>query len=625
MNPVRPTPRAETLSLWAFVVAACVARFLHLDSDPKIEYWIYYVEDEGRWVETARNLALFGDPGLYSISKLHLALSPGFQAINFVVFKLAGVSFWTARMLSAACGAAIVVFSFLLLRKHASGLPLYFGLAVLAAEPLTLSLGRIALPEVPALLFTLLAFIVICTWQRRVLGAAFGGLLMAVAISMKGTTILMAPVFLLMVALSDPTASARQRLLRSSSFLLGVVIPAIGGIAVMFSMGIVGPNMLREVSRELVNFLGLGGAYVTAARFFAKSPVGNVNMLLLGAWICSWVLMFRNEYRGAPLGRIYLLSGLWSAGWLVVWSSLSYFPERYFVQVILPLVMHVVTGLSLWRTLGPARVLAHIDAARARWGIVVSAWLVLPTAVIVAGLLLTLAGMAGIPNDRMLYKLLAIIAVAGVLVMLARAMRPGENVVAGFIAFPVVSALLGMTIDQVGAIALSRHAAERVLPVANLAALMAAAWYCVARSESASGLPRRAPAKAWAWGLVVVGLLLQSAPILIQPTYSIRDASRATARLFPDARMLRSSAAGSLLLETRIPYRDELPRAAVVDGILNFNQVLEPGPTFEMVATYRLVVHPRYYEGGRLRLVVVYVYRNVQPQRPSGTPSAPRE
>src|SRR5712691_9653833 len=98
MTLARPSPRAESLLLWAFIALACLARFIHLDSDPKFEYWIGYITDEGRWIETARNLALFGNLRLYFVSKLHLVLSPGFQTINYVVFELAGVSLWTARI-----------------------------------------------------------------------------------------------------------------------------------------------------------------------------------------------------------------------------------------------------------------------------------------------------------------------------------------------------------------------------------------------------------------------------------------------------------------------------------------------------------------------------------------------
>ena len=628
MTFARPSPRAESLLLWAFVALACIARFIHLDSDPKFEHWIGYITDEGRWVETARNLALFGDLRLYLVSKLHLVLSPGFQAINYVVFELAGVNFWTARIWTAACGTAIVIGSFLLLRKVTSGLPLWLGLVVLAFEPLTLSLGRVAIPEVPSLLFTLLAFVAVCSSEKRVLGAAFGGLFMAFAISMKSTTMLMAPVFLLMTALSGVPESARQRVLRCSAFLLGVLIPALIGLTLALAAGIIKVDGSTDLSRPLSNAFGWGSAYSMVARLVAASTeYGNINLLLLGAWVCSWILIFRKEYRGTRLGEIYELSGIWAAGWFVVWAPLAYTPSRYSVHCILPLVIHLVSGLGLWRTIGVARVFTGINALRARWGSVLFGWLVLPAAVIISTLIIELASLVGAADYRLVYKLFAIVAIAGVFAVLARAARPAEHFAIGFIAFTVVAALLGMTIDQVGAITLSRPAARQVLPVVELAMLGGAAWYCLARSASIVSLLERTSTNALLCSLALVGVLLQSVPILLQPTYSIRDASRNAARLFPDAGLLKSSAVGSLLLETRFAYRDALPDGTAVDGLLTWDRRVRPGPEFALVTTYRLRIHPRYYTSTGHPVVesgtaLVDVYRNTQPQRPRVAPLA---
>jgi hypothetical protein len=627
MTLARPSPRAESLLLWAFVALACIARFIHLDSDPKFEHWIGYITDEGRWVETARNLALFGDLRLYFVSKLHLVLSPGFQAVNYVLFELAGVNFWTARIWTAACGAAVVIVSFLLLRKIASGLPLWLGLVVLAFEPLTLSLGRVAIPEVPSLLFTLLAFVAISSLEKRLLGAVFGGLFMALAISMKSTTMLMAPVFLLMTALSGVPESTRQRVLRCSAFLLGVVIPALIGLALVLAAGIIKVEGYSELFRPLSNALGWGSAYSMVARLVESSTeYGNVNLLLLAAWVCSWILIFRKEYRGTRLGEIYELSGIWAAGWFVVWMPLAYTPSRYSVHWILPLVIHLVAGLSLWRTIGVARVLTRINVLRARWGIVFFGWLVLPAAVIISTLIMALAGLAGAADVRLAYKLFAIVAIAAVFAVLARAARSAEGSMTGFIAFTVVAALLRMTIEQVGAIALSPSSAKQLLPVIELAMLGGAAWYCLAKSTSIVSLLERASAKALLCSLALVGLLLQSAPILLQPTYSIRDASRNTVRLFPDAVLLRSFQVGSLLIETRLPYRDAIPESTVVDGLLTWARRTKLGPDFVPVTTYRLRVHPRYHVSTGQPVVesgsaLVDVYRNTHPQRLYFAPS----
>ena len=617
MTFARPSPRAEQLLLWAFVGLACIARFIHLDSDPKFEYWIFYVEDEGRWVETARNLALFGELRLYGISKLHLILSPLFQAANYAAFEIGGVSFWSARIWSAVCGAGIVIVSFVLLRRVARGFPLYLGLAVLAFEPLTLCLSRTALPEVPSLFFTLLAFTALCTWQRRIRGAVAGGLFLAIAIGMKGTTVLMAPAFLVIVALSGVSAPARVRLLRFLAFLLGLLIPAVLALALALSTGIINVDAPSGVWPVLRQSLSIGSFYTIVSRFAsADSGFDNANLLLLGAWVCSWILLCRKEFRGTPLGEIYELSGIWAVGWLIAWAPLEYTPTRYVVHLILPLVIHIVAGLALWRTIGPARVLATIDLLRARRGIAFFAWLVLPAAVLAGSLMVTLAGVVGLPNDRLVYKLVAIVAIGAVLIVLARAAGPGEGAVTGFIAFSVIAALLGMTIQEVGVVALPRSAAERGLPIVKLVVLGSVAfWFWLGKPTPLVGL-LATPTPLLPYVLLLGGLFLQSAPELLQPTYSIRDASRSTARMFQDAGLLQSSGAGALLLETRIPYRDAISPGTHVAGILNYDRLVRPNANYVLADVYRLVVHPRYYSSSRPRMdsgaALVEVYRAVQ-------------
>lgn len=617
MTLARLSPREESLLVVAFVALACVARFIHLGSDPKFEFWIGYVTDEGRWVEAARNFALFGDPRLYGISRLHLALGPSFQAVNYVVFELAGVSFWSARIWTAACGAAIMIVWFLWLRRIASRLPLYLGLAILAFDPLVLSLSRVAIPEVPSLLFTFLAFIAICASKRRVLGAAIGGLLTAAAISMKLTTLPIAPVFLLMAALSGAQEPARQRLLRSAAFLLGVLIPAIAGVGLMLTAGITQAGALGGLAGPLLSALDKSSLYTMVARLVASpSMYSNVNLLLLGTWVCSWMLIFRKEYRGTRLGTIFEMSGIWAASWFVFWGTLDYTPRRYSVHCILPLATHLVAGLSLWRSIGTARVLATINALRSRWGIAILGWLVLPTAVILSASIVTLAGQAGLAIDRVIYRVFAIAAVVVVLAVLARAARSAEGAVTGFIALAVAAALLDMTIDQLGVIALSSSLSKWTLPVVELAILAGVARYIQASPASIASMLEGSAAKALLCALALVGLLLQSAPVLLQPTYSIRDASRDLARRFPGAAMLNSSAAGSLLLETRIPYREGISHAGA-DGLLVFDRRVRPGQELELATTYRLAVHPRYYLKGNVLVeggaALVDVYRSAEP------------
>src|SRR5688572_6255482 len=95
LDEPRRTSGLSAALIWTLVALACILRFVHLDSDPKFEYWQGYVTDEGRWTGSARSRVLFGQPLLDDTSRVHLVLAPGFQAANYLVFKLLGVNFWS--------------------------------------------------------------------------------------------------------------------------------------------------------------------------------------------------------------------------------------------------------------------------------------------------------------------------------------------------------------------------------------------------------------------------------------------------------------------------------------------------------------------------------------------------
>ncbi len=584
--------------LWAAVGIACIARFAYLDSDPKIEDWIGYITDEGRWVETARNLALFGDPNLYELSKMHLVLSPAFQALNFVVFKLVGVSFWSARLLTAASGAGILILSVLLLRRHVGSIPLLLGVVVLAAEPAMLGVGRVALPEMPSLFFSLLAFSVISKRKNSLAAAAGAGLLMALAIGMKATTVLMVPGFAVMVLFSGVDEPRRQRLLRCAAFLLGVGIPAALGLFAAMAVGVISPDALFHLAHLFRGFLNFTNPHGVLSRFLANPAMSSVNLLILGAWLCSWMWFFRNENRGTQLGRIHRLSGIWAISWLLTWGFLEYTPGRYFVHVVVPLVLNVVAGLSLWRIVGPARVLARIGELLQSSRVWVPVWLVLASAVILSDLAIDLAGMLGVPNDRLLYRLVAAAILVAAFAVGVHFTRQRPDVAMGFIAFPVFASLLWMAFDQVAVATLSDPAAVHALPLARLVILTGAAFYCFACLRTTSD-PKTVWTGALGVALVFVGLVFQSAPILMRPTHSIRDASRAAESMLSDVRLVRSVGGGSLMLENKLHYRDQSSEGLDFGGVLNFSRRYRVvGSELERVGALRLTIHPRYDGSG---------------------------
>ena len=590
--------------LWGLLVLGCAARLINLDADPKFANWIYWIQDEGRWVEAARSLALFGDPGLYDIARLHLVLSPGFQAAVYSIFKLAGVNLWSARLWSAVCGAAILCLAFIFLRRRVVGFPLTLGLVILAFEPLGLSMARVAIPEMPALLFTFLAFAAMCARKKPYLAVFVSGLCIAVAISMKGTTALVAPAFLLMAAISGDAHGASRRGLRLLACLSGMALPAIVGFVIVLAAGKLELGPAPYFLRMFAGFFSLAAPYDLAARFLGIHNTGNLNLLLLGAWLCSWLVIFRKEFRGNACGELYVLSAVWWVGWLAIWTLMKYLPERYYVHVLLPLGIHLVAGLALWRQIGVGRVLDGIATQCVNRGAGALFWLVLPAAVVVAAWCAPLVSLAGLSVDRLREQLFLIAAVAGAMTVVLRARGGYASAVPGFVAFPIAVALAAMLAGEVLGTFLAWPIVEAALPVVKLGIVAIAAVRLISAPIRLEGAGAHSFAPALAVATVAASLLLSCFPVLLAPTYSMRDASRDLERRFRDVGLVRSSGAGTIFIETHIHYRDSPTRNVSADAVVNFDRLLSRGPTYAKESGYRIAIHPDYHHHGKPRASV---------------------
>ena len=625
MNADDQSRSPPSLVLWALVAAAGLARFAFLDADPKFEHWVGYVTDEARWVETARNLALFGEPGLYTLSKLHLVLSPAHQAATLVAFKLFDVGFWTARLWPAACSVILLVVIARSLGRFAPGLPQLLAVAVVGFEPLTLMLGRTALPEIPSLLFMVCALFAIATGDRRLGRAALGGLLVAIAASMKLTSVLVAPAFVLMILFSGVAHTGRERLARLGAFGLGAGIPALVALAAAFAAGLVRLDAHMDILKPILRALDFGSPYTILSRYFMP-PIeqGSVVLLLLGAWVGSWVVPFRATYAGTPLGELYRHSGIWAATWFVMVGSLDYTPSRYTVHCIVPLAVHVAAGLSLWREIGPARVFARAAEPNAGWKLATFAWLGFPASAMAAAAIFAVAVPAGGPFDRLTLRFALGASILFAIVLVVRRVEGGDRAARSLITFTVGAALLLAGFDALAG--LLAPASPHTWALAKFAVLAVMAGGLAWKSGIACTLPDRPRWRSFAVGTVLAGFALQSLPDVLRPTYSIRDASRDLGRRFAGAKAVRSMAGGSLMLETRIPYSDEATRGIVYDGLVSPIRNLRVPPSFVPETTYDLVAHPRYAIVGRYfveaDLIRTRVFRNESlRQAPPDSPS----
>ncbi len=603
------------------VVLACVVRVVNLDADPYFPTWTQYVVDEGRWNEGARNLALFGASDGSRIGRLHLVLSPGYQAVNYVVFRVFGVEFWTARALAAISGIAIVFAVLFALRRHVRVSALALGGVILAFETNLLAESRLALPEIPSLLGILLAFLVLVLRERTHWNAILAGTLAAVAVAMKGTSVLVVPVLPLIILLSaKDDATTRKRVVRALCFLAGFLIPLVAAASIGLAAGLVDPSVIATNSARILNFLSLADPRFVVWRFFESTQLEVRNLLILGGWFCAWLWFFRDSTASPVTRALYLMSALWAGWWLVLWSINDYSPGRYVVHFVVPATINIMAGLSLGSSFTLARIAESLARRRglARTGLFL--WLVLPSAILVAPGFAGVAEWSGLDVSRASVRiaLIAVIAViAGVLALLAHRGHARQGVIGGFLVFPVVMVLLWLGGRELGVFFhfWKFDSGTSLARWAVLTASTAAACFALAAHPYA---PR--------WGtslstIVAVGLALiflaQGARPVIVPTYSLRDASRQIERQFPGAPAIRTVSASSLFLANKLRYRELYREDSRFDAVVIFEHNLSSqrflasarAANLVRTGTFPVTFHPRYeFDAARFGPASIAVY-----------------
>ena len=596
------------------IALSCAGRLIHLDADPSFPTWIGYVVDEGRWSETARNLALFGDPDINWLSRLHVFISPGYQAVNYLVFLALGVDFWSARIFGAVAGILVLLTVVFAVRRHVTPLALAFGVVILGLETNVFWASRIALPEMPAVLATLLSFFLLVLGRKTLWSAALAGLLAVVAVAMKGTTVLallIFPVIALTLPLGMPV---RTRMVRAGFFVAGFAFPVFAGIAVLSVLGYLKADAVGDIAGRFVDFLSWTSAYLAVSRFFDATELEARNLLLLGAWFCSWLWLYRQPRTRCTVSTLYLASGIWAGWWLLVWSANTYLPGRYQVHFIVPAAIHIMAVLSLGNRDTVARIVASLEQRRPLRSAAASCWLILPTAVVFASVAVGLARL-GDWNAESLLARLALVAAMAALMTVFVSLRPvDERSIIGFLSFPIAMTLVWLGGREVGLFnSFWMFDSVQSVPLWSASACVLFVLCFVLAPQI-----RMHPAV----GAVAVALpasifLTQAAPPIVFPTYSLRDASRDLKHRLPPDRPVRTVTAASLFLENGIKYH-ELPREDQEIDLVIFEHGgaarrflnSERATKLIQVHAYPLKVSPRYQaREGMSDAPVVGVYR----------------
>jgi len=151
--------------IFGIIVISAFIRLIFLDADPGIFTRYRNVGDEGYWAHTARNLVLYNQFITDDLS-FDASMAPLHTLSSFILFKVFGVSTYSARLTSAIFGILTIFLSFIFLKKYNHKIALW-GTLLLSINHNFFAFNRMGLPETMATFFILLSFYVSLSKRRK--------------------------------------------------------------------------------------------------------------------------------------------------------------------------------------------------------------------------------------------------------------------------------------------------------------------------------------------------------------------------------------------------------------------------------------------------------------------------
>ncbi|MDX1394790.1 MAG: hypothetical protein R3195_10365 [Gemmatimonadota bacterium] len=548
-----------TLFVGAVFAIGAVLRLILLKADPAYHGWYGAVLDEGRWTAAARVWVLFGsiDFGVH-FTRLHAMLAPGFQAIMAGVFKVFGVGFESARLVSAAGGIGLLTASIVLLRKHLSTGGLAVVALALAIQPDLLFLSRVAIPEVPAMLFEFLAFAVLVSRPLSVARAFGAGLVSAAALAVKATS---APIVLALAVsalLIHRIERQESGLPRLGAYLFGLALPALLAIPVAIAL-LVGSDVPFSASlATLLRQLEVDTVYGMLSTPFTAPYGPALYALLLPAWLICGVLISAGATPAHPARVIYWTSAVWAVSWLMPTAVLDYFPDRYTQHAYVPLAINIGAGVTLLQAMGRERVAAATRGGEGIRGAIGAAWLALPAAVLLCSLLFGVAGLTGLEEARLRFQLPTVVLVTLVLASAHVWLGASRPVGPALITLPLVFAPLWWLGTHTGVVSGAFWDTSTTATLWKLV-LLAVATGCVILIRRSTARPGSRRIWAGAYPVLIAGLwLAQVSPRYLRPSYATAEASATIEALADDTVLVGSMFASSVFLGNSLPYTENM-------------------------------------------------------------------
>jgi hypothetical protein len=378
--------------------------------------------------------------------------------------------------------------------------------------------------------------------------------------------------------------------------------------------GSISVDQLAGTWLAIQDFIRLNSPYVAVAQFLYREITGSMVLLFLPVWLVAGLVLALDPIPRGPR-RIWAATAAWIAGWLGASSALYYFPDRYVLPMIVPLMLNLGAGLTLLQGVGTQGINEALRNLHGWRRVVVPAWLSLPLAILVTAALIAAAGAGGYLIDRLSYHLILVVGVHSILATVwVRWWRP-DLVLPALVALPLVIVGLLAVLQGAGVPAPSLRQAGGAVDLASWAGLLFLAGAVIALARVRGSAVARGVAAfyvivlATAWGIQIL-------PTLVAPSYTMRDAGLAIEALAPEGQRVGAVGGAGVLLGTGLDYTEILGGDSLPEIVFAFRLPLR----HELADRYRLERRLRLNLGRRgMEEVGLRVYRRVD-DRPLDRP-----
>ena len=384
---------------------------------------------------------------------LHLALSPLYQAVHFLSFKLAGISLVTSRLFTALCGWALLLVFWWFLRRVIAVEALFLTLTLLAFQQDLLVLSRLAIPEVAIMLVQLLVFFLLTCPSTTSHLSFLGGILLGLGFAVKATVIPFLPIASAIILLVPEIVTGQRKFLpkvrRLLWFWFGFLIPVVAAtLVVAFSM--IDTSLITWILSVCRDRLEVSSPFSMVSFFFEHPLAETFNLWALGLWLSLLVWGAKRASIDIASKRLLVASAVWFVTYLAVMLTIDYYPTRYKVHILLPMVVNLAVALSLLQQFGVDEI---IQAIQRRKRLAQKLWMMLlaaPTAgflaPMVAAFLLRLEAEPG----RLLIKLVSFAVALALVIGIATWRQRSERALRFLLVFPLSAAPLWLGLSTSG-------------------------------------------------------------------------------------------------------------------------------------------------------------------------------